>query len=285
MSYILLALISCGKSSVIGIVNNSPIYRKELDIKLKELQLKQIPSDETIIKKFAYEKLNELIEREILITSFPEIAKSVTEEEIKNELFRHYSEEEVRKFTGKQGIKYEDWLYTHRRDALASIIFERVFEKEGKKEKGEPKSSKEDEKLFPYVEILHILTKKKEEAESAYEMIKKGEAFEEVAKKFSISPEGKNGGKLGPFFPGQMPVEFDVCFTMKEGEISPVIKSPYGYHIFKVIKRGTMSWRNKTREEMEKIGEMEVREKFYRTIIKELRKKSEIKVNFSNMKW
>lgn len=49
---------------------------------------------------------------------------------------------------------------------------------------------------------------------------------------------GLGGGDLGYFARGSLPKEFDeACFNLKKGEISPVVKSDYGYHIFKLLDR------------------------------------------------
>ncbi len=47
----------------------------------------------------------------------------------------------------------------------------------------------------------------------------------------------KKGGDLGFFSPGNMVEEFDaVVFSMNIGEISPVFRTPFGYHIAKVLE-------------------------------------------------
>ena len=60
--------------------------------------------------------------------------------------------------------------------------------------------------------------------------------FEEVAKKESDDTEsGKNGGDLGAFGRGQMVPEFEkAAFAAKAGEVTPVVKTQFGYHIIKV---------------------------------------------------
>lgn len=73
--------------------------------------------------------------------------------------------------------------------------------------------------------------------------------FAETAQKFSLGPEGRNGGDLGAFSRGEMPKEFeDVIFSLKLGEISRVIKTNYGYHIFYL--EGKMRGGRKTFAEM-----------------------------------
>lgn len=61
--------------------------------------------------------------------------------------------------------------------------------------------------------------------------------FSWMAKEHSISPEGQDGGILGPFAKGEMPRVFDIAFTMNLFQISPVIKSTYGFHIIMLINK------------------------------------------------
>jgi peptidyl-prolyl cis-trans isomerase SurA len=66
---------------------------------------------------------------------------------------------------------------------------------------------------------------------------KNGEDFGELAKQFSQDPgSAPNGGDLGYFDRRRMVQEFDsAAFSLKENEISDVIKTRFGYHIIKVI--------------------------------------------------
>jgi parvulin-like peptidyl-prolyl isomerase len=61
--------------------------------------------------------------------------------------------------------------------------------------------------------------------------------FEEMARLHSITPEGKNGGRLGPFMKGMLPAVFDIAFHMKVGEISDILRSNYGYHVILVEEK------------------------------------------------
>jgi len=63
------------------------------------------------------------------------------------------------------------------------------------------------------------------------------EKFSELAKAHSQDPgSADNGGDLGYFERGMMVKEFDdAVFALKEGEISEVVRSDFGYHIIKLV--------------------------------------------------
>ena len=64
------------------------------------------------------------------------------------------------------------------------------------------------------------------------------EDFRMIARTRSAGPEASRGGVMGVFSAGQLPSELEkFIFPMKEGEISRVVESPYGYHIFRLDKR------------------------------------------------
>ncbi|MDP2690457.1 MAG: peptidyl-prolyl cis-trans isomerase [Deltaproteobacteria bacterium] len=62
--------------------------------------------------------------------------------------------------------------------------------------------------------------------------------FAAIAEEKSLSPERASGGDLGFFARGEMPLEFEeVVFSLRPGEISGVVKTEYGYHIFLVEEK------------------------------------------------
>jgi peptidyl-prolyl cis-trans isomerase SurA len=67
--------------------------------------------------------------------------------------------------------------------------------------------------------------------------IRKGAAFEDIAKKFSDGPSASEGGALGVFKRGQLAKELeDKTFAMKAGDVTDVIRTKQGYVILKVIE-------------------------------------------------
>ena len=76
-------------------------------------------------------------------------------------------------------------------------------------------------------------------ADSIYNVLKKGGNFAELAKKYSNDPgSAARGGELPLITKGQTVQAFEnALFSMKPGEISHPILSPFGYHIIKYIKK------------------------------------------------
>jgi len=72
-------------------------------------------------------------------------------------------------------------------------------------------------------------------AREVYDSVTSGSDFEEFARIFSDDPgSAAGGGDLGWFAPGRMVKEFDsAAFVMEEGDISPPIKTSFGWHVLK----------------------------------------------------
>ena len=74
-------------------------------------------------------------------------------------------------------------------------------------------------------------------AKQLLESIRAGAKFEDVAKKESNGPTAAQGGELGAFARGSLAKELeDKTFSMKEGEVSDVIRTKQGFIILKVLQ-------------------------------------------------
>ena len=88
------------------------------------------------------------------------------------------------------------------------------------------------------VKASHILVSSESEAKALKSEIDEGASFEELAKKYSKCPSGKNGGDLGYFRRGQMVKEFEnAAFDTEINKISDPIKTQFGYHLIKVYDK------------------------------------------------
>ncbi len=100
------------------------------------------------------------------------------------------------------------------------------------------------------VEVAHILVELPEDADEMAEAaahreieeiqakLEKGVPFAQLAQMNSDCPSAKNGGRLEPFARGEMVKEFeDAAFALGEGELSDVVRTSYGLHLIKSIRR------------------------------------------------
>jgi peptidyl-prolyl cis-trans isomerase C len=78
----------------------------------------------------------------------------------------------------------------------------------------------------------------KAKADSIHKQLAGGADFAALAKTESDDTgSGANGGSLGTFGKGQMVPEFETAaFAAKVGELTPVVKTQFGYHVIKVEK-------------------------------------------------
>ena len=84
----------------------------------------------------------------------------------------------------------------------------------------------------------HILVKTQEEADSLKSQIEAGGDFEDLARQHSIDSTAPRGGDLGFFQKGQFVPEFEeAVFALKKGEVSPLVKTTFGYHIIRLNDR------------------------------------------------
>ena len=88
----------------------------------------------------------------------------------------------------------------------------------------------------PGIDISQILVETEEQAtELLADLRAKSARFEEVAEQFSMAPEAPEGGHIGTFRQGELPTAFETeVFALKKGQLSGVVKTDFGYHIFRV---------------------------------------------------
>ncbi|MFH1784677.1 MAG: peptidylprolyl isomerase [bacterium] len=131
------------------------------------------------------------------------------------------------------------------------------------------------------VRVRHILLDTREEAEEVLAKVKDGVDFAELAREYSIDKvTAKNGGDVGYFGRGDFITEFeDEAFSMqKKEQVSGVVKTPFGFHILKLMDRKQKD--NITladvKEEVKKKLEKEKFEQWF----EDKKKKLKVKVNY-----
>jgi parvulin-like peptidyl-prolyl isomerase len=90
--------------------------------------------------------------------------------------------------------------------------------------------------------VRHILVSDKQTAQSAYERLKNGAKFEQVAKEVSKDTTARNGGLLGPVKQGALAPKFEtVALKLKNNEMSEIIETRYGFHIILKVSEQKLS--------------------------------------------
>ena len=136
---------------------------------------------------------------------------------------------------------------------------------------------------LPILRALHIMVETEEEIRLIQkELQSKQKDFSELAKEFSLGPEGTLGGDLGYFEAGQMPEEFDNVFKLKIDGVSDIIRTPYGFHLFKVIdkiKERKMSF-DESKKPVEQFLLQKLQDSAFQKWLVQLKEKSEIEINY-----
>lgn len=84
---------------------------------------------------------------------------------------------------------------------------------------------------------LQIIVGDRAKAEELLVQIKGGVDFQALARQHSIGPAAQKGGDLGYFKKGDFQPEFEaVILNLKPGQVSGVIESPAGFHLFKRVE-------------------------------------------------
>jgi len=189
--------------------------------------------------------LLQLLEEMIVLRRAEELDLHVSSEELEQtvgHMQRDYGEESFKAMFMKQAVSLETWKERLKRQLLIDKVTRQELQK---------KISVTPEEIRDYYEqhreewaqgkqirVHQILLPDKETAKLVLEKLKKGEDFTILARVHSIAPESQQGGDMGYIARGQLPKCMeDPLFRLKKDTVSPVIKTPYGFHIFKVIEK------------------------------------------------
>lgn len=163
------------------------------------------------------------------------------DDDIKKEEKQYGGKDQFESMLKQQGMTLDDYKEQKRLSAYQKQLL-------NDKVKVSDKEIKDDTK-----KASHILIKVKSDSDKEGLSDKKAKAkaekiqkeveknpnkFDDIAKKESMdSASAKKGGSLGYVIKGQMVDKFDkALFKLKEGQISDIVKTEYGYHIIKADK-------------------------------------------------
>jgi parvulin-like peptidyl-prolyl isomerase len=230
---------------IIAQVNEEQIPIEQFDREFKELILESdMDAKETGLGTLRRVCLDQVIERKILVQEARRSGIKVSPEELNQAIFDVETDYPGKGFGEKLGLKgmtFEEWKVRLEEKLLAEKVIRNSFHSPEKIDEKEALQYYEDHRssfqIDQKVRARQIVVADGEEAIQILKRLKKGETFEKVAKEKSLGPEKVEGGDLGYFSRGEKPAEFNHVFSMEAGAVSEVIKSPYGYHIFKLEEK------------------------------------------------
>jgi len=136
---------------------------------------------------------------------------------------------------------------------------------------------KEEFKTEEQVRARHILVKDKAQAQKILKELQNGADFAQLAKKYSIDKAtAEKGGELGFFTRKDVVKPFsDVAFSLKPGQLSPVVKTPFGYHIIQVeeVKPAKQKSFDEVKNEIKSQLLQEKRQEAFNRIVAKIEKK------------
>lgn len=275
--------------NVLARVNQEQITVDEFNREFKELISepgKEAKESNLVDLKQAY--LDQVIERKILVQEARRLGIKVSQEELNQailEIKMDYPGEGFGEKLGLKGMTLEEWKVRLEEKLLAEKMIRRVLHYRGEIDEKEAlqyyETHRSSFQLKPKVRARQIIVADGEEAIQILKRLKKGESFDKLAVKKSLGPERVNGGDLGYFSRGEKPAEFDHVFSMEVGTISDVIKSPYGYHIFKLeekIEPRQIPFEEAKSGILQELGQKKGEEE-YQKWLKGLKGEAKIKIN------
>jgi peptidyl-prolyl cis-trans isomerase SurA len=254
---------------VVAIVGDQPLLWSDVltAINQRRAQGLTLPTDSAAQLKLASTILGELVDEEILVQKAKEMKLEVTDADITSGADRQIkqvrsqfgSDEEYRAELKKAGLgtpeEYRKSLIEqYRRQNLQQKAFAELKKKakpvnvtEAEVSAAFEQSKSELQKRPATITFRQIViaphaspaadAKAKAHIDSLLVEIRKGGDFEQIAKRESMDPGTKQlGGDLGwNRRGGGLVPEFEqMMFALRPGDVSPVIKTAFGYHIIKV---------------------------------------------------
>ncbi|UCD85830.1 MAG: peptidylprolyl isomerase [Deltaproteobacteria bacterium] len=300
---LILALITgcqgdCGESStkgeILATVNGQKIVFGEFKKELTAFQSqydRSFPTARKISQSLKVTLLNQMIERKLLSQEAQRLGIEVSEEELRSNIDRirgDYPENRFERTLEIEYINLEDWETRLRENLLVKKLIDQVILTRitisGEEAQRYYQDHLSEYEVPEQVHARQIVVETEREARDILQRLKEGEDFIEVARESSLSPDSEKGGDLGFFPRGKMPPEFDqVAFSLRPGKLSNVVKSPYGYHIFKVEDKKKAGRRefSEVKEEILAKLKQEKQEEEYLSWLTELKSRAKIKINQS----
>ena len=300
-----MCLVSCSNGSsssdelldsvAIVIVNNEEVsmeqFKAEFNVYKKKFRVHSteeiLPEELTWLKNRVVEQI---VHHTLLRQEIKKNEIEISQEELNEVLLKAeagYPDDSFKRQLEFVGLTRKEWEYTIENNLLIKKLISNLVNSKVSVSDGEMRRYFEaNESRFhkrEQVRALHIMVETEEEIHLIQkELQSKQKDFSELAEEFSLGPEGTRGGDLGFFEAGQMPEEFDNVFKLKINGVSDIIRTPYGFHLFKVvdkIKERKMSF-DESEKSVEQVLLQELQESAFHEWLVQVKEKSEIEIKY-----
>jgi parvulin-like peptidyl-prolyl isomerase len=201
--------------------------------------------DVTAIREARLRFLLQLVEEMVILTRADELDLSISPQELDaavRDIQKDYPKAGFKDVFLKEAVSFEVW-----RERLEKrLLVEKVVRKELLKEDSVTPEEvrdyydrhREEWSHGEQIRARHILLPTKDQAKKVLEGLQQGDAFATLARRYSTAPEAQYDGDMGYVIRGQLPSSLEEpLFKLEAGDVSEVIKTSYGFHIFQVIEK------------------------------------------------
>jgi len=136
------------------------------------------------------------------------------------------------------------------------------------------------------IKIRHIFVTSEPILKEILAKLSKGERFEKIASTYNVDKSKEDGGNLGYIKRGQMAPPFaefeEAAFSLKKkGEISSVVKTPYGYHVIQLedMRGTTLRPLEQIKEKLRFFLQAKKRQDVYLQYVKEAKSRAKVVMN------
>jgi len=277
---------------VVATIDGDVLTRAEFERELaRELpSLDGAPSpDAEQLGPFKESLLQTMIERTLLLRAAKQANVAVSAEEVDREVMRISADYSAEGFNDALAQGQLSLAELKQKTAalltIQKLFQEHVYPRVAVTEEEIRSYYEQNMKDFEEPEQVHaaqIVVKGLDDAKRVQQQLRSGKRFAELARKYSLSPDAKFGGDLGFFPRGVMPPQFDeVAFKLGVNQVSDVVSTDYGFHLFKVLERRPARKRElrEVRLQVELKRLKEKREQAQLEYVNALKGKAVIKIN------
>lgn len=250
-------------------------------------------SSDNPLKQVFDEVLNKMIDDDCILAYGDKHGVTITDAELAMHFDKRkaqMTEKDLESILSSEEIPYPRWKKIKEDQIRVDFVLEKMLSDKLTVSYDEIESyynkNKDAFKIGETAWIRHIVTDTEDKAKEILTRLNKGENFAQLAVNHSISPDRANGGDLGYIEKRTYPAVFDQAFNLKKGALSPIIKSEYGYHIFKLLDKkpaGVKSLEDVTATIHEKLFEDKLKNA-YKDWISKVRQDIPVKIDDNNLK-